>query len=144
MKFLNNTSRYKILTGFLIFTAVLIPVYILFLAPNELDSVDKIVIQTMKKETTITDQTLIKKIVDATRTAETYGHKVVYRNYIRLYHGDKLVKEMRQGLGGKAFVVEVKRADDYPESGDEVYLSLELLAEIEAALAADDNAYTAE
>ena len=46
-------------------------------------------------------------------TAKAAEYKVYYMdNYIRLYHGDTLVREMRQAEGDQRAVVEVYHTDD--------------------------------
>ena len=49
------------------------------------------------KKVLIKDTDLIRKIVNETMVADSTGYKVPYgENYIRLYHNDSLIREMRQ------------------------------------------------
>jgi len=117
---------------------------------KEMNSITGVVIQTAVKETEITDKELVRMIVGETMTATGHGSKIRLRsNYIRLYHGDMLVREMSQGAFGHLQRVVVYQTDNKhfnaPSPGGnnwgEVMLSGELLKRIEEALLEDGNFY---
>ena len=115
-----------------------------------MNSVDRIVIQTSPdKEFEITDMELIKKIVSEAMTAKTVGYTVTFRdNYIFLYHGDALVREMSQWEGSDRNIVEVYHVDDnhfnfwgFPTGVGVTILSKELVAELDLVV---EQAYSSE
>jgi len=116
---------------------------------KEMKSVDRVVIQTAIKETEITNRKLIRMLVSETMTATDSGSNTFFRdNYIRLYHGDELVREMRQGSSSYLASVMVYKNDNKhfnilgsEEGWSGVMLSPKLLKRIEKALLEDGNFY---
>ena len=113
----------------------------------QMNSVDKIVIQTPIKETTIADKSLVKKIVKSTMIADSKGYNVAYGGYFwRLFDGEKLVREMRQSTNYPT-IIEVYKTDRahwcFPSETDvgTVNISTELLKEMREVLEADGNSY---
>lgn len=113
----------------------------------QLNFVDKIIIETPIKETVITKRNLIKKIVNATDVAEATGFQSIYGYYfIRLYNGEKLVREMEQSATFTQRIMVYRPDCKYwifaNTNQGTVYLSDKLFAKIEEALEKDGNSYS--
>ncbi len=114
----------------------------------KMNTVDKIIIKTPRKKTTITDKNLIKQIVKETMVAETGGYQASYgKYYLFLYHGEKLIRTVHLSSTYKEYAV-VYQADAAHwiigyESGTAI-LSNDLILRIEKELKDNDDAWLME
>ena len=119
---------------------------------REMNTVNKIVIETANGKTEITDKSLIKKIVKRTMVAESSSFRAKFgENHLYLYSEDNLIRKMRQATGEKYAIIEVYEKDSnhlFPFQSvineGVVIFSAELLEEIKRVLQADGNFYSSE
>ena len=104
----------------------------------EMNAVDKIVIKTPQKETTINDKNLIKHIVKETMVAESGGYQAMYGEYyLYLYHNQKIVRIIQLSTTYKEYAI-AYQSDAFHwiagyESGT-VILSDDVISQIENIL----------